>query len=421
MLDRRTLLLAAASVGVFGCDSSERSTEPVSADGPLPESAEPHDDKACAIWPKVDLPRRTVRIPGLQYGPALMSPDGRTLLAREYRSLLFASTRTGETDTYPALGPEFSVMSSIDRSSIWSSDSRGVWFVKGETDRPAGWTVGPLSIARQLRSGRVVDAPRLRGLPGRLGEMTWVDGDGLGIAHVDTRGSFRRPELPDTNPALAVVDAADGRVRTTLALRKAINETWGPGDGEIAVQVFATVRLRDGRVRAIVRCVILASRSTQRIGGLAIWTEGEPLRKLAASISDEPERTVFGDSGETILVRHGLSASGVIYEHRPSPPPTPMSGQYAGLYDLNGREIWSLEGTATAMGGGGVPAVRADGDVALIALPEQCGGTTVWGVVDMANGNIRRRLRTSSGNSAKSAGFHRGRPWLTSYRNLDFF
>ena len=429
MADRRAFILAALATTATGCRISaptvpSRAEQDVTS---LPEPSARVVDRVesdaldqCSPGSGVEAPRVSRQINQLgSIAWASLSPDGETLLVRNDRELAFVPVNGGDVRVVHAVGPQFGVFDA-DQSLTWSSDSRGVWFLAGETTR-AGFVAGPLRCARRLRDGRIVHAPTLRGLPGRLDQVTWVDGEGLGIAHLDTRGSYNRPQLPDPSPTLAVIEAGSGAVRSVLPLREAIVLLWGEARGAAYIQVLATTRLRDGRVRAILRCGLHGDRRNEGVGGVALWTEGMPLRPLPSALGEHLSSVVFTPSGETLLVSHHLSASGVIFEHGPSPPPTPVRGAYATLYDLNGDALWTLSGTANDIRGAGPLAVSPDGRRGLLALPETCGRSEVFGLVDLRRGKVVRRLSCGSGNRTTSAGFDGDRPWFTSYQRLDVF
>lgn len=349
-----------------------------------------------------------------------MSPDGATLLIRNHGELTFAPIAGGMAHTYAAGGPRFGV-TDAELSLAWSSDSKSIWFLAGETTS-AGFVAGPLHCARRLLDGRVVAAPALNGLPGRLDQVTWVDGEGLGIAHLDTRGGYNRPELPDNNPAVAVIEAQAGVVRSVLPLRDAIASAWGAGRGSVFLEVLAASRLADGRIRAVLRCGLTGQNGGRRVGGVAVWTEGKSLEPLPSLSPQHLWRMAFTKDGEALLVGRPLSASGLTIEGGESPPPIPVSGRFAGLYDLTGRLVWSLSGTADEIRGPTPLVVSRSGRTALLALSETCGGKQVWAVVGMASGKILRRLDHGVPyNRADVAGFHGEQPWLASYVTLQFF
>ncbi|WP_374275949.1 hypothetical protein [Brevundimonas sp.] len=418
MADRREFLLGA--LGHFAAASAHPGevTAPETAAEPITDIGckEPRDDLAEVL---LEVPAHSVQINQLNsISGALLSPDGKTLAVRNYRELAFVSVADGTTTVFPLGGPEFGVTPG-GHSNAWSSDSDSIWFLKGDLTR-SGFVTSPLRCARRLRDGSVVLAPPLTELPGRLDEVTWVDGGGLGVAHCDTRGGYNRPELPNRYPALAIFDAANGAVRTVLSLHESIRSTWGEGEGSIYLQVLATARLQDGRVRALLRCALVGQGRNKRLGGLALWTEGSQIQELPSSLNEPHSTAVFTPDGEALLVSFRLSAAGVIYERRPSPPPISVTGRYVALFDLRGKAIWLRSGTAHHMRGTSPLAVSPDGQLGLVILPERCGGD-VWGLLDLRDGTIVRRLRRFGQNRVNSVGFAGEQTWFTSYQTLEFY
>lgn len=428
MHDRRTIVAGVLAAATAGCGTREgddgTSVPALARDGTTDLASARQTpggvESQCPPGVNAQGPSRSWTVPGLNsISWCSLSPDGRTLLVRANKELRFFPLDGGDPLTVPLGGPSLGVMDA-EGSLAWSSDSRSVWLLAGETSR-SGWVTGPLACARRGRDGRLISTPPLRGLPGRLDQVTWVDGNGLGLAHLDTRGGYNRPELPDANPALAVIEAGRGRVRDVLPLRRAIIETWGEGSGSLYLRVPAVARTADGRVRALMQLSLLGVGPTSRVGGWALWTEGERLRRLPDGFGEQLTTFAFTPNAERLLAGHHLSASGIIMEHRPSPPPTPVTGPYAALYDLAGRAIWTLSGTATEMRGRGLAAVSGDGRQGLVLLPGTCGRHQLWGVVDLRRGRIVRRLELPTRNSVVSNGFHGRKPWIASYHQLNLF
>lgn len=401
-LDRRQVLGAATALLGCGRGSQSRAESyPCEAGGP------------------VTAPTRRITI-RMQATPGTsshrLSPDGRTLLLRTHRALTFAPVDGAPVKTFPLGGPSFGLQGDDD-SLAWSDDSRSVWLLKGDT-APSGFSTGLRACARRWDDGRIEVSPSLRDPPGRLDQVRWLDGAGLGIASFDTRGGYYRPELPDTTPALAVIDASSGRVRSPVLIREALLAAFGSPPGWLWCNVEAGVVMRDGRVRALVRA--RASVIGQNgVGGLVLWTEGEdavvlPEEALAGDV-------VFVDGGRRLLVRLPLAAGGVIYEHRPSPPPTPVSGDYAGLYDLDSKRwTWRLAGRSTQWGEGQGVALSASGETALIGLPERCDTRGVYGIIDVRTGRILQRLAATT-NARPTLGFVGENPWTAQGVFLDLY
>jgi len=348
-----------------------------------------------------------------------LSPDGRTLLVRDYRDMVLAPLDGGAPQSFPLEGPSFGVMDDDD-SVGWDTDSRSIWLLKGETAR-SGFSTGPLAVARRWMDGRVELAPPLANPPGRLDQVRWIAGSDLGVASFDLRGGFYRPELPDPEPGLGVIEATTGQVRSHVSIRRDLLASWGSPEGNIYCSVVASTLMSDGRVRSLVRTVSMDATHPDRprMGGLLLWTEGEapvvlPEKALEGDVA-------FVDGGRKLLIRLPLKAFGVIYEHRPSPPPTPVSGDYAGLYDLQRRRwIWRLSGRSTDWGEGSGVAVSASGRKALVGLPASCGYRGAYGLIDVRTGRIRQRLLAPN-NSRPSLGFYGERPWLAWGGILDLY
>ncbi|WP_029415428.1 hypothetical protein [Brevundimonas bacteroides] len=398
--DRRQFLGAATVLVGGSCDPlSEAEADPCEAGGPVTGPAR----------------RITIRMPATPGSSThRLSPDGRTLLLRTHRALTFAPVDGAPVSTFPLEGPSFGLQGDDD-SLAWSDDSRSVWLLKGDT-APSGFSTGPRACARRWDDGRIEVSPPLRDPPGRLDQMRWLNGAGLGIASFDTRGGYYRPELPNTTPALAVIDASSGRVRSPVLIREALLAAFDSPPGWLWCDVEAGVLMADGRVRALVRA--RASLVGQNgVDGLVLWTEGEaavvlPEEALAGHV-------VFVEGGRRLLVRLPLAAGGVIYEHGPSPPPIPVSGDYAGLYDLESRRwIWRLAGRSTQRGEGQGLALSASGERALIGLPERCDIRGVYGIIDVRTGRVLQRLAATN-NARPTLGFVGENPWMAQGVFLD--
>lgn len=340
-------------------------------------------------------------------GSHLLSPDGRTLLMQDYRTLVFMPLGGGPALSFPLEGPSFGATDDAD-SVVWTDDSRSVWFLKGETAR-SGFSTGPLAIARRGMDGRIDLAPALQDPPGRLDQVRWVGGSGLGVASFKTRGGYYRPELPDVEPSLAIIEATTGRIRSRVSVQRNLLAPWGSPGGEVHCSVIASTLMSDGRVRSLVRAGSFVS-GRPNIGGPMLWTEGQAPEVLPETLLEG--RLAFADGGRKLLVRLPLQATGLIAELVPSPPPTPASGDYAGLYDLEHRRwVWRLSGRSTEWGEGRGVAVSASGRKGLIGLPAKCGYKAAYGLIDVRTGRIRQRLLAPN-NSEPTLGFHGERPWL---------
>jgi hypothetical protein len=423
-MDRRQVL--GAALALAGCraepgpDLVSVSDSGSGLEGSESYDPEPEAPDQCAIGSLVLEPHRRMSAGAIRLTGRTnhrLSPDGRTLLARDDRNVAFVPLDGRPARSFPLEGPSFG---DDDDSVAWSADSRSVWLLKGETAR-SGFSTGPLAVARRWMDGRIEPAPALANPPGRLDQVRWVADSDLGVASFDLRGGYYRPELPDTGPTLAVIEAATGRVRSRVSIRDDLLASWGSPEGNISCEVVAATLMPNGRVRSLVRAVSIDARRADRarMGGLVLWTEGEAPAVL-------PEKALEGagafvDTGRKLLIRLPLAVSGVIHEHRPSPPPTPASGAYAGLYDLQRRQwVWRLSGQSTRWNEGNGVAVSASGRKALIGLPASCRARGVYGLIDVRTGRIRQRLLAPN-NAQPTLGFDGERPWLAWGGILDLY
>lgn len=348
-----------------------------------------------------------------------LSPDGATLLVRDYQTLWFVPLDGEAATSVPLAGPAFG-LTGAEGSLMWASDSESIWLVAGETNR-SGFVTRPVHIARRYQDGRLSPTPPLRDPPGRLDRVFWLDGEGLGLAQFDMRGGSHRPELPNPRPSLGIVEAGTGRIRTVVEV-SAFRDPWGALEGLFILSVQAVSKTADGRVRVVLNCVFAESDgSRSRTRGLLMWTEGEEPTVLPNDLVTPNVSFAFGRNAESLLVGFPLSASGVIIEGAPSPPPTPHTGRYAALCTLEGRVMWTLSGTAHHMRGNAQPIVSPDGRYALLLLPDRCGTSALMGVIDLEEGRIKRRLLLPHGHSVSSAGFHREKPWVAIRHMFDMF
>jgi hypothetical protein len=415
---RRSVLAGFLAMGACG---QARPAPPLDPDAPALRPVDPTSPPACqGATPPSRVFETRLRDAGLAWRG--LSPDGRTFAVRRREDIAIGGLDGDVMRLLPFQGPTFGNLMGEDGSTRWSSDNGSLWLLGGEIVRPSGFTAGPVRPVRLHLDGRVEPMPELNGLGGRLDRVFWANGDGLGLAQIDTHGGFYRPELPDTRPSLAVIDARRGRVRARLSGRDVLLAPWGRSDGGMYVTTLACAETHDGRVRAIAK--VWAADATLEaggVGGILLWTEGEAPVALSPDIAPRDAVLAFTPGADRLLVSPRLSASGVIYERRPSPPPTPQSGVYAVLNDIEGgRRLWSLSGVADQIRPVYPIAVSAGGRKALIGVPESCGGYPLYGLVDLRDGQVERRFVISSGGMALP-GFHGETPWLSSGSRLELF
>jgi len=289
----------------------------------------------------------------------------------------------------------------------WARDSRSLWAVRQPSALPGGFARGPLEPVRIGRDGAIHALPPLRHSAGPLDAIKWIGGDGLALAQFGTRGAYYRPVHDDPAPTLAMVDAGRGRVLASLPLL---------GVPEIGDQMRArgfmardaTARvLRDGRMRAVLRFNAWRAPSDAgapeppfRPGHWLIWTQGEPVRLLPHAYKDFVRRNAsMTPDGRRLLVSQAVQAAGSDVEHRPSPPPTPVTDVAAELLDLEtGRSLWRVEVRAEQRWNSPVTTavISPDGRHALIVVPPGPDHYMTYALVDMRNGRILQRLRPLS-------------------------
>jgi len=390
-------------------------------DGGLP-GAEPVDwvpPEGCPAGVRIERPARVLRtgLPRTGLDWVDLSPDGRVLAARDYRTVHFARLDGSPGRSFPLGGPSFGALDT-EGSLAWDDSGEAIWLLVGETSRP-GFSTGPLSCARLHMSGRVEAMPPLRDLPGRLDQVAWVNRRGLGLALIDTRGGYYRPEQTDPNPGLAVIDAARGVVRAVMPGRETVLAPWGRHDASLSIRPQGLVELPDGRVRVVAHLASFNDRHEWR-GGTLIWTEGDRPEILEVDDMARQKGGLLSPDGSHLLVQEKLQPDGIVFDMPNPPPVTPRTGIYASVWDLGQRRrirVW--RGTARSHISYTPPALSEDGRYGAIGLPEKCDLRGVVGIVDMRTGRIRRRLATPYTYGC-TVGFHRGRPWAVGAGRIEF-
>lgn len=371
----------------------------------------------CSPGERIARPRRFIRHGMSSHGLdwVALSPDGKTLAARDYTTIHFAPLDGNPGRSFPLGGPSFGVVS-IDHSLAWDSGSRALWLLIGET-LGSGHSAGPLACARLHLDGRMETMPPLQGLPGRLDQVAWVGDSGVGLAQIDTRGGYHRPEQADPEPGLAVIDASTGRVRSLLSGRDAILAPWGRRDASLSFQIRA-MRLRpDGRVQAL--AFVASFKDTERRGAMMLWTEGQAPRLFDEGRLPKARLAAFTPDGR-LLVIEGVMPGNVVFDVPNPPPLIPRTGPYAELWNpAAARRIWRLTGTASTLVDYAEPVVRPDGRQALVSVPETCGQHRLVALIDVQSGRVLQRHIRSANRTF--TGFHDGRPWIASSSEIAFY
>lgn len=430
MLARRSFIAglgALSACGQAGDRAPDGGPSPASLyDEPPPPpprvgSADWRDPQTCSARERTARPRRYLSCGLPPYGLdwVSLSPDGRRLAARAHRTVHFADLQTGDHRSVPLGGPSFGVMA-IDDSLAWDEGGQAIWCLAGETAR-SGFSTGPLRCARLHADGRHEMAPPLRGLPGRLDQVAWAGTSGVGVALLDLRGGYYRPEQQDPNPGLAVIDAARGQVRAVLSGRDAILAPWGMRDAGLAVYTKALHQRPDGRVQVLAQ--VSSFGQGERRGALMLWTEGDAPAFIGEEVLPDTLRSVFTPDGR-LLVSEDLQPGNRMFDVRNPPPLTPTTGTWASLWNPAARRrLWRLQATVDKPVQYARPVMRSDGRQALVSLPEACGDNRPSGrvgLIDVASGRVLSRHVVSSANQT-FMGFHRNRPWILSDGEIAFY
>jgi hypothetical protein len=249
----------------------------------------------------------------------------------------------------------------------WSADSKTLWSADQERMRPSGWALGP---ARPLRieDGMVRELPELKHPAGQLDSLLWAEG-GRALALFGLQGNRYRPQIANSNPTLALVDAVNGRVLDSLTFA-AIGSAVGAQVAIDSIYAAEVTALSDGRMQAFLS-VIMPDGSSFWI----VWTQGEPPRVLPNPYSGEKISAAMSSDGNRLLiVRQNLQMVGSC----PDIPGRgceavgpPVEGVLTAMHDLqSGSTMWSRrERITTLVGRYPVPALSDDGRYGLIALP----------------------------------------------------
>lgn len=279
----------------------------------------------------------------------------------------------------------------------WDASAASLWAGLQEKVQRGGWAAAAVRLARLTAAGTEY-LPELDPVEGRLDAVRWIR-DGVALAQLDTRGQFYRPELPNPNSSIAIVDALAGNVRARLDYKSI--ETLGQNPLRIKIEggASAATILPNGKARAVLNA-----------DDWIIWTEGELPRVIINPYppSRNLHRGMFAmtPEGDAFLVSALLQASGRYcewWDTSACPIPTPAEGVWSSLHDATtGKTIWQIEGAATQIGANYLaPEISPKGNLALIALPEN-GTEPNLALVSMADGSILQKF-----SAAQNFGFLR--------------
>lgn len=364
----RPIVEQTLAVEAPGCDNP-RSVEALSREvrpsaGPLELVA-----VSCLSLPGTSFPRSA---------PAL-SPDGTKFFAYDGIEGLWMGDVGAQAPprrvfgrlTFPTLGYADTL------PFAWSADSRSLLGARQPTG-PGGWALGPLVPLAIPDSAEPEEFPAVTHAAGPLDGLLWVGSNGLAVAEFGTKGGYYRPEHADPRPTIALIDGRRGEVLEWI-------EFPGVESPLARIQAIDARLDGDGRVRAV---LTFDKRWFE-------WRQGEDLRALGLDIETWHKPFALSPDLATLLVVHGLSASGMSCEHSPlCPPPTPSSGTIAELRELaTGRVLWRIEGTAETFSGAGKPVISPDGGLALVTMPEKLDRR--WrrlALVSMRDGEVLQEL-----------------------------
>ncbi len=263
--------------------------------------------------------------------------------------------------------------------------------------KPNGWAIGPLRPVKIGPAGQVDTLPVLKHPSGTLDGLLWIGGKGLALAAFGSSGSYYRPERGDTEPTLALVDAARGRILASVPFRSigTLRNAVGKGLGRVAISRAV------GRLDARGRAIALFAGSK---GPWVVWRQGQAVQDVAITQYAHAQAAIHPD-GTSALFSTGLQPDNVvIVEHAPSPPPTPQTGVVAALHDLKtGKALWTLNATASHPSGYPAPAISHDAKFAIIGMPEER-NVPRFALISLRDGRILRTLR-GVWNSGHAIGF----------------
>ena len=333
----------------------------------------------------------SVRDNGLTRTSPEVSPDGRRFFVHQYRDgLTLESVAADEPPTRFALDPTFLTFAHGGHPALaWSGDSKSVWAVTQDVERPSHFATGPLRAVRAWAGGRLERLPALPGSAGDLDGVLWAGGEGLALAQFGSRGGAYRPERDNPRPTLAVIDARRGMVLQTIAMDGVPELTFTGADGTRNVAIsIAVATVARGRVHAIL--------GLQR--RWVTWVQGEAPRSLALPYDTWGLSVALTAKGERILIMPPLTANGPICEHNPHcPAPSAVTGLLAALHDTRtGKAIWRIEATARQFESYPKPAISPDGRFALVGLPSEVGGSPRAALLDLRDGGVLQTFHDPS-------------------------
>ncbi|MDP9424188.1 MAG: hypothetical protein M3Q19_15390 [Pseudomonadota bacterium] len=265
----------------------------------------------------------------------------------------------------------------------WSSTSAFVWGSDQERAAPGGWSTGPVRLYKYHVDGRREELPSPRHSAGPLDDVEWIGGSGLALAHFGSLGGYHRPEREDTDPTLAFIDAAQGRVLQALSMRAI------PGarsaQGRPMIPQIRTIAFKEG-----VQPHIFLQWPT----GLALhWTLGEEPVPVPPVKRDYWQKLVLDPEGRWLLVAPTLTVAFIAecHDDRECPVAPPVTGPVLELFDFATRErLGSISETTGSWGSPAQPMVSPDRRHAIMPVSTLGGGACL--LVAMDRGTVLQRI-----------------------------
>ena len=289
----------------------------------------------------------------------IVSPDGTRFFVFQNAKGLFRGTLDRETPLlFRSLHPSLAEFGARGQPAFaWAANSRDIFGADRSLVRPSGFLTGPIRPLLVTNSGAIRLLPEVRHGAGPLDGLQWVGRSGRALARLGTAGDYYRPSHPDRSPTIAIVDARRGQVLDALPLAAFTHTKFA----NVVVSTAVGEMLHDGKTR-----ILFGFGKNQ----WRVWTQGSPLRKIDIGAKQFP-RVALSRGGERLLVIDELQPNGIICELNPRcPPPTPVTGNFAELYDLaKGRRVWSQAARVSQWQGYAAPAISPDGKYALITDP----------------------------------------------------
>ncbi|HEV7658644.1 MAG TPA: hypothetical protein VGO55_02240 [Allosphingosinicella sp.] len=391
----------------------------------VPENCPGRAPLATMLGPVTDGPLRLEAVKCSAAGHSagaeanLVSPDGAAIAMLDNgpdMAVTIQPVAGGEGVRIPAPSSSLQLVSTRGPAHLaWSRDSAFLWGATQPRVRPNGWALGALRPVRFFPDGRAEPLPALVHRAGPLDGLLWVGSDGLALAAFGTRGQYYRPDHEDRAPALAFVDARNGRILDTLPIARLRPASAGAFAGPSHwIRRAVAVVLPDGRLRAV-----LATSDWQ------LWTQGEQPRRVRNPYPDDRSYDMaLAPGGNHVLVARALRTEGTIcYEHDPRGcvPGRPVEGVLVAFHDARtGAARWTIRARVIRDHGYPTPAISPDGRFALIGLPD--GEDLRVALVSMRDGAIVQQLPVlGRGSPTPMFGFQSARRFWLRIDNVTAF